>query len=314
MTHLLQLYGGVVPTIVSDSAVSASWASALGLPYRRVDELTETSDAVPSAALVILTRDENYARQAFLGDSFAKSRSLWLPLAAFDGCDEAVSYALGHLARMDFAGMLQGHLAALEFVEESSKMSFEGDHGTRFEVGFGPEVEFTMLQDLEVPVGEPVSLASFFEFATEIYTETFTSGLPLPFVVDGVLSPSGILCAYAPGAYHADDTVVLDARRLARRAASARTRVRISNGVIDAVEMDGEEVTQEFSKFAGPHGLRATEFAIGFHQAPEDSLDWRINSPVNEGVQGIHVGIGDGQTSLHFDFVCDDVAAVTTGY
>jgi hypothetical protein len=170
-----------------------------------------------------------------------------------------------------------------------------------------------MLRDLRVLPGDPTPLAGFFEFETEIGEETFASGGPPPFVANGVLAPSGILCAYGPGAYRADDAAVVKARRLSHRSAAARTLIHVRDGVVDAIEMGGEDVTKEFGEFAGPYGLRITEFAMGFYRAPEGSLDWRVNSPVNEGVQGVHLGIGDGYSSLHFDFVCDDVASDSAG-
>lgn len=303
--HLRDMFDGDIPTVVSDSAVSAEWAATIGLPFSYVSELT---GSLP-AALIILTRDENYAGQRALSETFTGSRTLWLPLAAFDGADEAVSYGLRHLAEMDFTAMIRGHQAALQHLEQTNLMSFEGGRGTDVEVGFGPEVEFTMLRDLKVPVGDPSPLASFFEFETEIEEEQFAPGQSRPFTANGTLRPSGILCAHAPGTYSAADTAVRQGRELARRAATADTTVTISDGAVARIEMDAEDVTDEFARLAGAHGRQLSEFAIGFYHAADGSLDWRINSPVNEGVRGIHFGIGDGYSGMHFDFVCADVAS-----
>jgi hypothetical protein len=202
--------------------------------------------------------------------------------------------------------MLRGHQAALQFLEGTNQASFEGSLGTDIEVTFGAEVEFTMLTELKVPVGDPSPLACFFEFETEIWEEQMGTGRP-PFVVNGIIRPSGILTAYGPGRYGADHAAVRRARELARRASTAHTTVKISDDVICVIKIDDDDVTNEFSSLAGPHGLHVSEFAIGFYRAAEGSLDWRINSPVNEGVQGIHLGIGDGYSGMHFDFVCDDV-------
>ena len=301
--YFRNMFNGELPVVISDSAAAAQWAESAGLPFRYLDEL----GAAPEAALVVLARDENYARQDLLRGSFAHSRALWFPLAAFDGSDEAVSYGLRHLESMDFATMLRGHQAALKHVEEMSQLSFEGSRGTNIVITFGAEVEFAMLADLKVPVGDPSPLASFFEFETEIHEEQFSSGEPLPVVVNGMLRPSGVLTAYGPGRYSAGHAAVRQARQLARRASAARTTVQITDGMVRCIKMDADDVTAEFSALAGPHGQCISEFAIGFYRAPGGSLDWGINSPVNEGVQGIHLGIGDGYSGMHFDFVCKDV-------
>jgi hypothetical protein len=303
--YLQDIFDGELPTVISDSAVSGQWAASAGLPFSYLRDL---GGAAPAAAFVVLTKDENYAKQDVLHGLFAQSKSLWFPLAAFDGSDEAVSYSLRHLESMDFPALLRGHQAALKFMEETTKVSFEGSRGTDIEVAFGAEVEFTMLTDLKVLVGDPSPLACFFEFETEIWEEQMGARKSLlPFAVNGVIRPSGILTAYGPGRYGAGHAAVRQARQLARRAATVRTTVQICDDVISFIKMDADDVTDEFSALAGPHGLHISEFAIGFYRAATGSLDWRVNSPVNEGVQGIHLGIGDGYSGMHFDFVCDDV-------
>lgn len=302
--YLRDMFGGELPTVVADADVVSQWAAATGLPFDHIDEAVAE---VPAAALVVLTSDQNYSAQGRLSDSFTNSRALWFPVAAFDGSHEAVSYGLRHLENMDFMAMIHGHQAALKLVEETSQVSFEGSRGTDIEIRFGSEVEFTMLQDLQVPVGGQSALASFFEFETEMDMEQLTNGESLAFVANGILQPSGILCAYGPGSYYADHEMVRRARQLARRAAAAHTTVEISASVVRRIAMDADDITEEFRALTGPCGLHVTEFAIGFYRAPDGSLDWRINSPVNEGVQGIHLGMGDGSSGIHFDFVCNDV-------
>ena len=302
---LRDMFDGEIPAVVSDSAAVGRWAAEIGLPLRDVGDLDEPLPA----ALVVLTRDDTYARQNVLRDSFAAGRSLWFPLAAFDGSDAAVEYGLRHLGSMDFPAMFAGHQAALKHIEQSNLMSFEGSRGTDVEVRFGAEIEFTMLTDLRVPVGDPSPLASFFEFETEIDAEQFAPGQERPFTADGVLRPAGVLCAHGPGRFSAGQDAVRRGRELARRAATADTTVTISGGVVSRIDMDGEDVTGRFSELAGPEGSQLSEFALGFYHAAGGTLDWRVNSPVNEGVRGIHFGIGDGYSGLHFDFVCADVAS-----
>lgn len=47
--------------------------------------------------------------------------------------------------------------------------------------------------------------------------------------------------------------------------------------------------------FSGNSGIRAAD------------IDWRINSVMNEGAAGMHIGIGDGVTGAHIDFIAPGV-------
>jgi hypothetical protein len=46
-----------------------------------------------------------------------------------------------------------------------------------------------------------------------------------------------------------------------------------------------------------------TEVAVGTGALPRDRVNWSLNCVLNEGAAGIHVGIGNGLTGMHFDFL-----------
>jgi hypothetical protein len=50
-----------------------------------------------------------------------------------------------------------------------------------------------------------------------------------------------------------------------------------------------------------------TEFAIGFNYQLQNDINWKFNSQVNEGVKGIHLGIGDGELGFHLDFITSNI-------
>ena len=43
------------------------------------------------------------------------------------------------------------------------------------------------------------------------------------------------------------------------------------------------------------------------HGVIPENLDWTKNAQINEGALGIHVGLGDGLTGAHIDFICPNV-------
>lgn len=54
--------------------------------------------------------------------------------------------------------------------------------------------------------------------------------------------------------------------------------------------------------------MALTEFAVGVNEAIEPLIDYRFNSQMNEGINGVHVAIGDGSTGYHIDFLSPTVA------
>jgi hypothetical protein len=46
-----------------------------------------------------------------------------------------------------------------------------------------------------------------------------------------------------------------------------------------------------------------TEVAIGTGALPLGRVEWSLNSVLNEGATGIHVGVGNGLNGTHFDFI-----------
>ena len=53
----------------------------------------------------------------------------------------------------------------------------------------------------------------------------------------------------------------------------------------------------------GPDYSAIPEVAVGTGLLPPDRVDWNLNCVLNEGAAGIHIGIGNGLTGMHFDFI-----------
>jgi hypothetical protein len=295
-----EMFGGISPVVVSDSLEASSWAASLGLAYQPFeDSLAEP----PPAALIVCTSDHWYARISVLQKAFAASRALWLPLAAFDGTDEAVRYGLAQLTRCDFGSLTGLHRAVIALIQSSGKLSIRDGRGTDLAVTFGDNVELATILDTSVPVGDFTPLLSYFEVEAEFPD----AGPSLPVSVSGILRPSGILAAHAPRAELPEDATVQQARELLRSAGMCGNTpvVEVTDGVITRLEFGGTDVAGSFARLAGPeHGLRLTEFAFGVNDIPASTIRWDINSPFNEGVLGMHIGIGDGYSGMHMDFIC----------
>ena len=131
--------------------------------------------------------------------------------------------------------------------------------------------------------------------------------------------PSGILrggserltsVAAHTQAFASTDPTVLRAAELVRMVGRGPSpTIEVSNGTVTKIEIGGTDFTDEMSRLAGKtRGLLVTEFAFGTNHLSDALLSWDVNSPLNEGIRGIHLAIGDGDTGIHFDFVCPEAA------
>jgi hypothetical protein len=58
------------------------------------------------------------------------------------------------------------------------------------------------------------------------------------------------------------------------------------------------------------YDLTALEFSIGTNEiSGEEGIDWAVNSQLNEGTRGIHIGLGEGVSAAHIDFIATEVRA-----
>ena len=295
------MFGGDLPAVVSDSGSAACWAEELGLAHVPMGAAFKDP---PASAIIVCTSDSWYARVSELRDVFDRSRALWLPLVAFDGGDAAVRYGLDQLARTDFGAIPDSHDLAINLLAGSARSVITDARGTDLTVSFGGQIGFATITGVEVPSGDFTSLLSFFEVEAEFPD---ASDRP-PVTINGVLRPNGILAAHGPYGLIADDPR-LEAGRILPTSWEARPVVEIVDSSITKIEAGGVDLADTFQWLAGHEcGLRLTEFAVGVNDLAAETIRWDINSPLNEGVQGIHVGIGDGRTGIHIDFVCAGVS------
>lgn len=80
----------------------------------------------------------------------------------------------------------------------------------------------------------------------------------------------------------------------------------INDNVIQSLRVDGSELVHCFND-----GICASrnivEVAFGVNTYMQRCFDRNINSPLNEGILGTHVGIGTGKNEYHIDFISTEI-------
>jgi hypothetical protein len=73
------------------------------------------------------------------------------------------------------------------------------------------------------------------------------------------------------------------------------------------VHADGEDFTDAVREATNPqYELHALELGIGTNMGLLPRVDWTYNSQMNEGAGLVHLGVGEGITGAHMDFIVAD--------
>ena len=290
-------FGNREPVIAGDSPFIEHWAAAHGYAYSGIAS-AETS--AMADLFIVCTERDVYRRVNHWREVFAGSRVLWVPFAAFDGGDEAVSYGLAQLTHTDLSAVLPEQASLARILDEYRDIKVTDTSGNIAYIQI-PE-SASIIRDApqgELKPGDFISAISYFETGTEYGLESE------PVNAAGSLAVQCLLYARAPSG-RSTPAEIAQAKTLAQVADATECHIDLDNGRITSFRIKDAEALTVLEALAGERlGLKLTEFSVGLNNHLPDPR-WELNSPVNEGAAGVHIGIGDGYSGLHFDFVCPD--------
>ncbi|KAA0942720.1 hypothetical protein [Streptomyces apricus] len=299
---------------VSDQQYVVDLMAARGLPSEHLAEISE-----PPGSVVLVGCDyTSLGPREALHDLFAASRVLWVPLVSFDPHPEAAAYSLGLLLASDLEASTKGNRDWTSVLRRARRpLSVSSDRTSlTFRVVRDDIVVVTRLQPL-LDVGEFVSVAEYFEVDIDSSLDVGTGGDDRADADDRTGTSTGSASYTADGTFWADGLCVarhpqldFDAPVL-RRAREIAARVAEAGGMLVRVEdcrivsavCGDTDWAQDLARCAGESGARLVEFSFGTNHAILDTLDWSVNSQINEGAGGVHIGVGDGVSGAHIDFV-----------
>lgn len=143
------------------------------------------------------------------------------------------------------------------------------------------------------------SVAEFFE----VHYAHMNPQEPCPFCFNGTLKISGILTVLRRPNQSLPENIKTSLNHLSFCISQEGALLSIKDNTIVSLKTKSEEHINLLSLAAGPRGLKLTEFAIGVNEAIASSIDYKINSQMNEGISGVHLAIGDGSSGYHIDFL-----------
>lgn len=299
--NLLPVFDGHQPVFVGDTPAARAALEARGVEAASIDDVV----AAPPYGIALVSTDIATLRRRTkaLREELPGTRALVLPLASFDPA--SLEYSLDVAAASDFAAAAARNKAWKEvFLRTPSPLVFvHPDHP-------GSELRCTLLGDVKITAqtvpalyeGQWASFAAWFEVEMEVFDKRARY-----FSLDGVLPVRGLVTARNPKAspevakQHADVIALLH-----EVSGQPGELVAVGNR-IESLVFGDRDVTKEVVAASGDaYDRNFLEFSLGTNK-PAIELDWSQNSPMNEGVDGVHVAVGDGVLGAHVDIVAPGV-------
>lgn len=86
---------------------------------------------------------------------------------------------------------------------------------------------------------------------------------------------------------------------------ATRRSLRIQYNRVTSLQIDNREYVDVLDRLAG--GCSVVEVAFGVNETMKKNHNAYLNSPMNEGVTGSHVGVGTGKGNYHIDFISQQI-------
>lgn len=312
MATLFPVFGRV-PTFYSDSSELTRWLSSIGC---RAVEFAQ-AHAVPKeyheAAVAITADYEKIPPFEEWHALFQDSQVLIVPLSSFDSSMDSAIYMIEMLAKSTFeesARLNESWLSLLVDRQEPLVLAGQGcDLVCELEddvTVLKPKLESSLMP------GEWESIGAFFEVGMIATPEDFRPGLRPGYVVNGVLSVPGVAVAHHRHMHPDLRPMAVQAWDLLHRVQKEDLfplRMEIDNSRAVHVWAGTEDLSKTLEELTNKRlelVLCEVAFSTNEGMIPKH-LDWSKNSQLNEGAIGIHVGLGDGVSGAHIDFICPGV-------
>jgi hypothetical protein len=292
-------------TYVYDCDILGKWLKSKGLRAYHIDCTFSAKNIIS-----IQTTLHHYKKMYKLVEEI-DAYSVNVPLLSFDNSPKAAIYVCERIFETDFISAFDYHHSVIRELGRSENPIKLKNDLVDLACTFSDDVHYVYPKSLIMTQERTRSLLEYLE----IHFEHTNVSLPAEFNITGKLKLRGALCATSPNVQDIkyDPETVLDMNKLINTiAASNSAWLEVHNNQVLALSINGEDYTDLLKRLAGEtRGLTVTEFAFGLNSSIRKNADWTINSPINEGARGIHVGIGDGRTGLHIDLISYDLDVIS---
>jgi len=288
------VFGNDYPIFVCDNQNVLDWLNNESL---KCLSLEDCQKSIPPAIISICSSQEHFD---FLPKLAKLSKVLILPQIAFDSSPAASIYSITLLLESDFADAERLRMHWKKTIQTCEYLHFVGEETELF-CYLQKEIDLCAVTDSKLEIGLSRSVAEYFEDSLENHRSRNDSC----FIIEGEIAAKGILIAKNPSSnFSVDPTGVNNLIKQKKSNISSNFVLTIRENKVIKCTFDGLDVLHEVSRIVGDeHNLSITELGIGVNTKISSKINYNINSQINEGVEGIHIGLGDGKTGYHLDFL-----------
>jgi len=295
---LNSVFDGLMYSFVADSREVCSYILNNGqecLMYKKGMRL-------PDNCVNVQTSVEHFLSLESTASLSPVSKILTIPLVAFDNSFECFKYLFHQLQNCDFLNVYSEYKRLMStFKDVGPRFSVTSDPNIHLTCHFGEKVSFSYPKNVAISKGKIRSVAEYFEVNfNHLYPD-----LPSPFELNGKFRFSSCLYAIHPSTNDISSKQLKCAKKLFKDTYQSNNCIMvIEKNNIKSFKIDDVERVDDVVTIAGnSRKSTITEFAFGLNSDIYEHINWSYNSQINEGCSGIHLGVGDGKTGIHMDFI-----------
>lgn len=297
--NLKSIFAGEDAVLVTDDQRIADWLATCGIQAVTFDDLLTDGRNMPRKALAVPLDWERLPSRQALREIFSAASVLWMPLASFSSDLDEAKYAIERFSEVDVAGavaMNRRVVTRLLLAQEEVVLS---GPDTALKLRLPDALQLLCRTRLTLLPDEHATIGNYFEVAL---SPTDLSGhIDTALSISGSLRIDAVLVAKhreLKGPKAASFIAATDIADEIRKACPLQVSIR-DNRIVDGLGRWADSL----DAMSGPDYSAITEVAVGTGVLPPDRVDWSLNCLLNEGAAGIHIGIGNGLTGMHFDFI-----------
>jgi len=269
--------------------------------------LIKDLDTLPANSVCITFSREATESLLSLAGRCRSGRAIFTQAHAFDPTLENGIYTLDLICASDYrlAMCKQEQLLALLDDHCQLRLSGQGSNG-RLDIRKGAAPYAMIEEDIQASQGSYIfPLAELLE----VHYTHMNPDEPRSFTLEGQFRIAGILSARG---YH-DPSIprrlIAALANLSQQVATHGATAVIKDSQVHSFLVGERDYCDLLSEATGPRGLHLTECAFGVNASIADKIDYRFNSQLNEGIEGLHIAVGDGRHGYHIDMLMPGVSA-----
>lgn len=298
-----QLFNSTDITLLTDSIELITHAQQHRINARLISEL----EKMPiNSVCITLSRagTESLLQCAAAGNS---GRAIYTQAHAFDPALKSVIYTLEQMCVTDYQLAMRQQEQLLALLDKNEPLMLTGPNTLGYLVIAKDVAPYAMIEE-DLQAAHDSFIFPLAELL-EVHYAHMDPDAPRPFNLNGRFQVAGILLARG---YH-DSSIpaqlITSLSALSNLVALHHATAIIEDNLVQSFTVAGRDYCTLLNEATGPRGLRLTECAFGVNASIAATIDYRINSQLNEGIEGMHVAVGDGRRGYHIDLLMPGVAA-----